>query len=309
MKNKIFLSILIIITINYYLQAQQLPLFSQYMLNNEFMINPAIAGSVDYMPITLSARQQWVGIKDAPKTVVLSAHSIVNKKGNMGIGGCLFSDQFGPVRRTGLMAAYSHHFNITSRNKLALGLSALGFQQFYDKNELLFSDQNEPVLNADNFSTVIPDVNFGAFYYNQGKYWIGISVSQLLQREINVGLQKEGNKMVRHYYLTGSYTFNLNKYIKHVDLEPSVVLRGSELFPIQADINMKGYYKKNYWLGITYRTKDALVVTIGTKYQNYYIGYSYDYTFGNIMNYSSGTHEIRLGINIGEGQNKGSSLL
>jgi len=39
------------------------------------------------------------------------------------------------------------------------------------------------------------------------------------------------------------------------------------------------------------------------------IGYAFDYTLSNIINYSSGSHEIMIGINIGEGKDSGSSLL
>lgn len=55
------------------LYAQQLPLYSQYMMNS-FLLNPAIAGSVDYFPVILTARRQWVGINNGPSTQAISTH-------------------------------------------------------------------------------------------------------------------------------------------------------------------------------------------------------------------------------------------
>jgi hypothetical protein len=51
------------------------------------------------------------------------------------------------------------------------------------------------------------------------------------------------------------------------------------------------------WLGLSYRTKDALSVMLGYLHKNWMmVGYSFDYTTTRLRNYSSGTHEIVLGL-------------
>jgi hypothetical protein len=53
------------------------------------------------------------------------------------------------------------------------------------------------------------------------------------------------------------------------------------------------------WLGATYRTDGDLVflteVGIGRKYR---IGYSYDVNVRDRLHYNSGSHEIRLGLDL-----------
>jgi len=49
------------------LKAQQLPIYSQYLLNG-FMVNPAMAGYDGYTTINATSRQQWMGFKEAPQT-------------------------------------------------------------------------------------------------------------------------------------------------------------------------------------------------------------------------------------------------
>jgi hypothetical protein len=54
-----------------------------------------------------------------------------------------------------------------------------------------------------------------------------------------------------------------------------------------------------FWLGTTYRTNGDLVFltefNIGRKYR---VGYSYDINVKELINYNSGSHEIRLGLDL-----------
>lgn len=50
--------------------AQQLPQFTQYQLN-DYVINPAVAGSRPYFEAKSNNRYQWEGITDAPRTFTL----------------------------------------------------------------------------------------------------------------------------------------------------------------------------------------------------------------------------------------------
>ena len=58
--------------------GQQISMYSQYMFN-DFSINPAVAGSEAYAPVALSFRRQWAGMKDAPVTQTLSAHTFMGE--------------------------------------------------------------------------------------------------------------------------------------------------------------------------------------------------------------------------------------
>jgi hypothetical protein len=50
--------------------------------------------------------------------------------------------------------------------------------------------------------------------------------------------------MERHYYLFGSYYFELNPL---TELEPSVLIMTSEQFKPQADIGVTFIYNKGFW--------------------------------------------------------------
>src|SRR5437868_15533041 len=62
-----------------FLQAQQKPQYTQYILNN-YILNPALSGIENYTDIKASARDQWVGLNGAPRTMYLTVHMPVGKK-------------------------------------------------------------------------------------------------------------------------------------------------------------------------------------------------------------------------------------
>ena len=80
------------------LYSQQLPQLTQFMDNN-YVLNPAFAGMEDYYQVRTSIRNQWTGIADAPSTTILSIYG--QQEENIGLGGVIFNDQFGPTSRTG----------------------------------------------------------------------------------------------------------------------------------------------------------------------------------------------------------------
>ena len=91
MKLKIIISFsAFLIIVN--LKAQQLPVYTQYVFN-EYIMNPAIAGTVDHTPLRFSYRDQWSGFTDskgnnvAPKTFAFSAHTPVSN--SIGLGGLI----------------------------------------------------------------------------------------------------------------------------------------------------------------------------------------------------------------------------
>src|SRR5438105_8960872 len=80
-------------------EAQQLALYSQYMVN-DFVMNPAIAGRNNYFEAMSANRYQWIGITDAPRTYSLSVNG-PGKRAHIGLGGNLYTDIVGPTRRIG----------------------------------------------------------------------------------------------------------------------------------------------------------------------------------------------------------------
>ena len=273
---------------------------------NSFLINPGITGSVDYLPIRLTVRRQWVGIKDGPTTLALSTHYFIENN-NIGVGGFIYNDKFGPISETGLQGSFAYHLNISSINsKLGLGLAFKFFQFKLDKSNAILIDENDASIKKGVTTRYAPDADFGAYLYNE-KFSVGLSTNQLIQVKLNIADTTIGkNQLIRHYYLFANYKFNVTE---NIDLEPSFFVKGTFKSPWQIDINVRAIYNNLYWGGIAYRTSKDLIVMLGIKYNKFYFGYAFDYTFSELNKFSSGSHELLIGYNVFEGKQKGSTLL
>lgn len=287
-----------------YVSAQQLPLYSQYMLN-DFFINPAIAGSKDYSPVLLSIHKQWIGIKDSPSTQTLSGHTMLSNN-NVGIGAIIFNDDFGPESRIGIQAIYSYHFHIDRLNKISLGLAATAFQYKMDQRFFTLTIYDDPAITYMVEKTIVPDATFGVYAYGK-KYYAGITAADLFQSKLKINRNLDDNKMVRHYFVMGGYKFDFPNS-PQLQIEPSLLMKTTEITPPQFDINLKMYYDKDYWFGMSIRPGDSFITAIGFKHKQYYFGYAYDFTFSDLSSYTFGSQEIIFGVNIGENVRRSRSF-
>lgn len=285
---KLIISSLVALTAVSAVKAQQLTFNSQYMLN-QYLINPAAAGSQDYMAISAGFRQQWAGFNGAPRTQMVSANTRIHD--NMGVGGIIYNDVTGPLRNIGFQGSYAYHMKINDNSKLSLGMSLSLTQHILDASQFVLHQAVDNTLNNATVRSFNPDAVFGAYYYGK-KFFAGISIPQLLQGKYKFGnLLDDFNREIRHYYASGGYKFDLNE---NFQLQPSVLLKYAPNTPFQYDINARLFYKQNMWTGISYRSNESLVAMFGMKRDKFVIGYSYDYILSNIRNYSAGTHELYL---------------
>lgn len=288
---------------------------SQYMMN-KFLINPAFAGSEGFTSFNLSARQQWLGFENAPMTQSISGqarilkNSYVSKSrsvkkrskkrrpsGKIGLGGYLFNDQNGPIGKTGLEVSYAYHLFIQD-GQLSLGLSLSAFQFRVKTDELKPLVENDPLLNQARESMYIPDGSVG-IYYTYQPFYFGLSVKNLFQASLKFGSDNSFTdyQQLRNYYVITGYRYDMNN---DFEIEPSILIKTTENFNLQADVSVRGYYKRDYWLGFSYRTGNAFVTMVGIKVDKLYIGYAFDYSLSDIQRISYGSHEIMIGLNFGD---------
>ncbi len=297
---KKFTHIILIVLLANDFVAQQLPQYTQYMLN-EMAINPAVAGKDEFADVRSNNRYQWIGITDAPRTYMLTLHAPFKKR-NMGLGTHIYTDIVGPTRRVGLSLAYAYHIKIAKKTKISLGISA-GIQQWgIDGHKLILHDGGDDNLLTQYQTKVVPDFGAGIYVHND-KLYFGISAPQLYQSPINLYEKSTGKgTLITHYLINGAYKFNISDDFK---IEPSALVKIVAPVPVKIDAGIRVIYKEQIWLGGGYRHNDAFTALVGFMYKNYLmIGYSYDFTTTNIKKYSTGTHELMLGLKISRAQSK-----
>lgn len=298
--------------------AQQQPLYSQYMMD-AFLVNPAVAGAEGVTAINLTARQQWAGFKGAPSTFVLSAQhrwlgtSFRNRSRSIknhvrrrrpssrnGIGGFIFNDNNGRIHRTGFQATYSYHLYVQGDMQLSFGASISAFQLKASVNADDGAMPNDPLL-AGKTSKFSPDANVGVLLSNN-TFYAGLSATSLFQSSIQFGGKaspETAYRLLRQYYLVGGYRFTPRR--SDFAVEPSMLVTFTERFQYSLDFNIKGYYRDDYWAGLSFRSSGAMVLLLGLKYQQYYFGYAFDYPMNDVNSLSKfGSHELMIGVKFGD---------
>lgn len=272
--------------------AQQLPQYSQYILNR-YVINPASAGSEKHFVGQTNYRNQWAGITDAPSTYILSVNGPISDK--MGVGGYLFSDVTGPTRRTGFNFSYAYHIKLNDQLKLSMALNAGLLQYTIDGTEITFGEDGDDILASAQENNLFPDAGFSLYLYGRN-YFFGASAPQLIRNELDFknSIRDPTGRLTSHYFITGGYTHDLNDQFQ---IEPSMLLKYVSPLPLQYEFSVRSIYRQMAWLGLSYRKSDAIVLLAGyTLKENISIGYAYDFIQSDLGNYSSGSHEIMLSI-------------
>ncbi len=315
MKKIILITIILLSSWLAKLEAQQLPLFSQYMFNM-FLINPSVAGLDGLTAVNLTAREQWLGLKDAPRTHVLTAQTRLyadnfitrlahlhrrdnngSVSGRVGLGINFYNDKNGLVDRTGFQFTYAYHLPLVL-SELSFGLSLTAYQLSVNKSRMILNDYSDELYLNSDFSRFIPDFNFGTMYSTKD-YYVGLSISQLMQSSVQFGNSgvSDNYRLYRHYYFHGGYTYPINRdYI----LQSSMLLKVSKNTLPQLDISSKVVIQNDYWAGLSFRTGSAFVIMGGVTVDKYSFGYAFDYNLSAIRKHSFGSHEVMATVKFGD---------
>jgi type IX secretion system PorP/SprF family membrane protein len=284
------------------LKAQQLPQITQYM-NNNYVINPAVAGMYDYYQVNTTIRNQWAGMNEGPRTSVISIYG--KHSNNVGLGGTVYNDVTGPTSRIGGSASYTYAFQLTQKIKLSLALQG-GFTQFkIIKDNIPVKDQNDPLMLGGNVVRTLPDATFG-LNVSGNKWYIGAAIPQLLSSELKLmdddfariyDTTSQNGKLASHIYVLGAYTYDINPAIS---IEPSIFLKSVAGAKTQIDFGIKSEYKEMIWVGMNYKMNNdlsSLAALLGYNInERFNIGYSYGMPSSATSNYYSGSHEFMLGV-------------
>ncbi|HLP74498.1 MAG TPA: type IX secretion system membrane protein PorP/SprF [Bacteroidales bacterium] len=302
--------------------AQQVPMYSQYVMNG-FLINPSFAGRDGYTSVNLTVREQWVGMSGAPGTFAasfqtrvlrnsyISKSTAVKKKivqptrsGRVGVGGYVFNDENGAMRRTGIQAAYAYHIPLGTTsgypNDFALGLSFSAYQFAVNTNGMII-DPDDPLLNSYDRRVFIPDFNFGASF-TTARYYAGIAMTNLFRGSLFFSSDTASNNRTElgNFFITGGMKVPV---AVNWTLEPSGYIKASDMLfkSIQMDLSARMFYKENYWAGLSFRTANAFIVMAGLRYDRFYFAYASDFALTDIRKANTlGTHEITLAVKFGE---------
>ena len=283
------LIILLLLTFPYIAEGQRLfPLYSQYMMNG-LALNPAYAGSRESFNITLSHRAHWLGMDGAPSSYSLSSHAPM-KKDKVALGLFLFNETIDIRNNLGIYGSYAYRLTL-KKGKLSFGLKGGVDIQKVDWNKIETVTPGDPVFNNNPDQLLIPNVGFGVYYYTKN-FYVGASIPSFLSDSLTTGQVYLYHDFKNYNYLLTSGFVTGGNFFK---IKPSVLLKYSQNTPLQADFNLSFIFGNFLWVGGGYRIQDAFVGLVKFEITDQLrLGYTYDYSLGELNKFNNGSHEIVL---------------
>lgn len=305
---KILISIFLLAVTASYSQELNVPVATQYLADNPYVISPSYAGIGDNFRINLNGYKQWVGVEDSPQSQALYADFRVLSQS--GVGLTLYNDSNGNTKQAGGKLTFAHHIILDYYTKQYL---SFGLSYIYNSFRIDLPDYSSLPPDAgitDNRSTSNNNFEVGLLYRNRNFYLSG-TATNILKKDIDFSSTKLEPNLLTNYQLYTGYIINLPN---RVELEPSAFY---QLFQSDGrsntDLNIKyrkfNRYEDYWWFGATYRfLNDQIGKPLGVGpmagfTKGYFsMGYSYQVTLDeNLVSTNSGTHSLTIGFRFLQG--------
>ncbi len=277
-----------------YVFGQQDTQYTQYMYNTN-TINPAYAGSQEALTATLLYRNQWLGLEGAPEVLNFTAHSQLGRR--TGAGFSFTSDKIGPSSESTINADFSYTIPIGEINQLAFGLKG-GMNLLnidYASLTIYNSDDTEFQQNIDN--RLSPIAGAGVFLYNN-EFYAGLSVPNVLKTTYYNDRTISNAQERPNFYFVSGYVFELSRYWL---FKPALLAKAVKDAPIAVDVSANFLFNEKFTVGAGYRFGTSISFLSGFQADDHIlIGYAYDYSFTNLGNYTSGSHELFIRFSLGD---------
>ena len=290
------------------LQAQEVPIYNQYHFHG-YLMNPALAGAAECTHFMLTHKQQWIGIKDAPMTTILSFQTRTQKR--LGIGAYLFNDKNGYSLQQGGQLSLAYHIPMSRGNRYSqhttldrqLSFGVSGKVYHYDhSNELAKDIQEKEGTEIQMKNGFFPNANFGAFFQSYN-FFTGLSITNLLPVKIDIYGDNEPIRPLTAFYQVG-YAFDAQR---NVQLEPSAVFHIDGNLHKQLDLSFRVLQHLDredisWWAGATVKQNlddgyKALVLlpNFTVRLGKFRVGYAVNLDLNKLFSSNYGSHELMIG--------------
>ena len=294
----------------------QLPVYTDYLTDNYYLLHPAMAGAhFEGAKVRLTHRAQWQGVQNAPALQTLNGHSRLGRR--TGFGATFYRDQNGFQSRVGGLLTYSYHINFyrsnVEINQLSFGLSAGGVNSIHDQTTF-DPFLGDPLLTGSKVSSSSLHMDMG-FSYNRLELYAHMTVKNLFFRGNNISDAVAFEKP-RSLLFNSGYFVELSP---NWALEPSLMFQAVQYAAIPSyDINLKSHHhirNLNAWMGLSYRAGldtnpylnagtpfdqqlQQLTALVGAKFGVFSFSYSYTQSLENVNFRPFNSHQLTLGIDI-----------
>lgn len=278
--------------------GQSEPIYSQYMFNMQ-PINAAYAGMWEKIGFSSLVRKQWAGINRSPLTQVISFHTpLKNKK--VGLGLNITSDRYGLENKLSIFGDYAYEINLTPQTRLRMGLKfgVVNYKNPLTQYQLYPDGKYDYAFAEDVDLKFLPNFGLGAFLYDEN-YYITLSIPKLIKQNYTANINNyDLDAQIQTVYLGAGYIFRFIT-LNYLVFKPTIMLTANRGLPLQYDIAGNFLLAEKVWLGLMYRSGNALsFISQWIFDNNLRLGFAVDLTYNEIFPYQYGTYEVTLGFDM-----------
>ncbi|ASK31871.1 hypothetical protein CEY12_17935 [Chryseobacterium sp. T16E-39] len=290
---------------NAYKAQETLPYYQQYLLDGEFLFNPAQYGKTDYVQLNLNYQQQFSKFNESPN--VQSVGINANIFDRVGAGISVFRDSNGPISAGGITAGASYFIPLSSegerKDQFSFGTSVSFYNMNFDYTKINTEDGYDPLLQGTESNIFMAYANFGlaATFRN---IFAGVSVNDIaLTNDESIVNGREPSPIKFFLNLGYDWHFADNMYVT-----PSVLINLNTNSTRTIDGNLMATFfndVNSFSFGVSYRSVQnrfdnqqlSISPLVKVRFNKFMIGATYNLGLSDIQTYGGNSFMIGLGYN------------
>ncbi len=289
-----------------------------YASYNSYPVNPALYNPAEvltpYTYVFVNHRQQWMNIEGAPELTTINLHTRFNRSRG-GIGARASSFTRGVLTTSDVMLTYAYGIPVNEKSAFHFGLSAGAITSTIDLTD---ANADDPAVVNYMANNIQPAGSFGMLFKSEAGLNFGIALPQLLAPKFNSTANFEhtafspvDNVVVSMYFkrkvegkIVTRRVKGVRRRIKQDDayapLELYALYKYAAAGNNQFEVTGKFNLSQNFWLGASYRQGYGLAGMLGFGFDRFSLAYSYEPGNQPEPAFSLGTHELQIGLRLGQ---------
>lgn len=300
---KIYALFFAVVFLGSYKSQETLPYYQQYLLEGDFLFNPALYGKTDDVVLNLNYQKQFSNFDQSPNVQSIGMHANIFDR--VGAGLTFFRDQNGPISSNGVGAGASYFIPIDDdgerKSQFSFGTNVNFYNMNIDLGMLNPQEPGDPLLSSESLFLVYANLGLAVTYRN---FFAGISVNDIaITNDIPIvnGIEPEPTK----FRLNTGYDFYLNEQFY---VSPSVLMNFNTNSSKLIDLNVMATVlgdENSFSAGASFRTASnkfgnqsvGISPIIKAKVSNFFFGASYNFGLSDIQQYAGSSFMLSIGYN------------
>lgn len=302
---KLYAIVCLALLSNAYKAQESLPYYQQYLLDGEFLFNPAQYGKTDYVQLNANYHKQFDKFSDSPNTQSIGINGNIFDR--VGAGLSIFRDSNGPISAGGITAGASYFIPLSSegerKDQFSFGTSVSFYNMNFDYTSVNVEDGYDPLLIGKEGNIFMAYANFGAAatYRN---IFAGISVNDIAlsnDKAIVNGIEPSPIK----FFLNLGYDWH---FADNIFITPSALINLNTNSTRMIDYNLMATFFNDinsFSAGVSYRTVQnrfdsqqlQVAPVVKVRVNKLMIGATYNIGMSDIQTYGGNSFMLSLGYN------------